>query len=151
MRGPVTSTNENADRMECELTWRVHPAGERLSSAVFGTLAILIIVGLVYISSESLPWSLMAMLVLVLSLNRFYFPSRFTIDHEGISARYPLRRQRYSWRDVRRFLHDERGGYLSSHGRASRLDAYRGMHILFGRHREDVLREIRNHLGSGQG
>ncbi|MFQ5653776.1 MAG: PH domain-containing protein, partial [Planctomycetota bacterium] len=84
--------------------------------------------------------------LLVLALNRFYFPSRFRIDDEGITARYTLRRQRCRWSEVRRFRHDERGAWLTPRSRPSRLDAYRGMHILFGRHREEVIERIRRCL-----
>jgi hypothetical protein len=79
----------------------------------------------------------------MLSLNRFFLPSRFSIDAHGITAQFPLRRKHLRWRDVRRFLHDQHGGYLSTRSRASRLDAFSGMHLMFGQQREEVMQRIR--------
>ena len=86
---------------------------------------------------------------LVVALNRFFFPSRFRIDPEGITARFPFQTQRLRWAEIRRFVVDEHGGYLSTRSKLSRLDAYRGLHILFGRHRQAVIDSIRTHLTKG--
>ena len=40
-------------------------------------------------------------------------------DADGITARYPLRSQRCRWADVRRFMADAHGGYLSTRSRRS--------------------------------
>ena len=69
------------------------------------------------------------------------------IDGRGITARHPFRRQRYDWSEVRRFLHDEKGGYLSTRGCSSPLDGFGGMHILFGDRRDAVIRSIREAMG----
>lgn len=138
------------DMMREELSWRVHPARERVKATLFATVVILTIAVAIYVSFRSVGWSLIALLVLVMSLNRFFFPSRFTIDHEGITACYPLRRQRCAWENVRRFLHDRNGGYLSTRHGSSRLDAFRGMHVLFGNRQEAVIREIRHYVGEAQ-
>jgi len=84
--------------------------------------------------------------LLILALNRFFLPSRFSVDHEGITANHPLRSRRLRWTDVRRFVHDGRGGYLSTMARPSRLDAWRGMHILFGDQRQGVIDQIHGRL-----
>ena len=96
-------------------------------------------------------WALLAAVVLVAALNRFFFPSRFVIDDQGITARYFFRRQRLRWDDLRRFAHDRNGGYLSSRSRRSWLDAYRGLHILFGEKRDAVIEHIRDRLPKGGG
>lgn len=129
-----------------EFTWQAHPARERVGAAVGGAVAIVAITAVIHISFQSLGWALLALAVLVVSLNRFFFRSRFRIDDEGIIARYPLRSQRLGWADIRRFVFDNNGGYLSTRARPSRLDAYRGLHVLFGSRRDDVIAQIRAHL-----
>ncbi len=136
--------------MREELTWRVHPARERVKATLFAAVAILTIAAVIYVSFQSAGWSMIALLVLVMSLNRFFFSSRFTIDTEGITARYPLRRQRYDWENVRRFIHDRSGGYISTRRGASRLDTFRGMHLLFGDHHETVIRKIKQYIGEAE-
>jgi hypothetical protein len=135
-----------------ELTWTAHPARERVGAAVGTLLTIVAFAGVVYLACgwlgpvERRVVAGVAGLVLVASLHRFFFPSRFEIDADGITARYLLRTQRFTWSRLRRFTHDQRGGYLSSRGRASRFDAYRGLHILFGDQRERVIERVRSHL-----
>jgi hypothetical protein len=135
-----------ADNVEAEFSWHAHPAAERIGAALAGSLIVAGAAGAIYASFQSIEWSVLALAVLVLSLNRFYFRSRFRIDAEGITARFPLRLQRCRWADIRRFMVDDHGGYLSTRSKRSWLDAYRGLHILFGRERAAVIERIRNHL-----
>ena len=139
------------DNPQVEFSWHAHPAGERVGAAVAGSLIVVAAAAAILLSFESLPWSVLALFVLVTALNRFYFRSRFHIDSDGITARYPLRSQRCRWADVRRFMADAHGGYLSTRSRRSWLDAYRGLHILFGRQRAAVIDQIRAHLPQGAG
>ncbi len=78
-----------------EFTWHAHPAGERIGAAVAASVAVVAVAGAIYLSFQSISWSVLALVVLVAALNRFYFPSRFSIDHGGITARHPLRTQRF--------------------------------------------------------
>lgn len=104
----------------------------------------------IYISFDSYPWAGAALLILLLALNRFFFPSRFQINSQGITSRYLLKTQVLAWKDIRRFILDSHGGYLSTRAVPSRLDPYRGMHILFGQHREAVIKRIRARLAQGE-
>jgi len=134
------------DNVEAEFSWQAHPAAERIGAALVGSLIVVAAASAIYASFQSIAWSVLALVVLVLSLNRFYFRSRFRIDSEGITARFPLRSQRCRWADIRRFMADDHGGYLSTRAKRSWLDAYRGLHILFGRQRRAVIDQIRTHL-----
>ena len=133
-----------------EITWKAHPAREKVGWSVFTAAVILAVSLAVYVSFHSVGWSVLSIVLLVVSLNRFFFPSRFTIDPEGITARYPFRSLRLRWEHVRGFRHDQGGGYLSTRPVPSRFDAYRGMHILFGDQREAVIRGIRDKMRGGR-
>ena len=135
-----------SDSLPAEFSWQAHPAVERRGAAVMGSLVILAAAAAILVSFQSYAWSAAAIVVLIAALNRFYVRSRFRIDPEGITARYPLRSQRCRWADVRRFMVDDHGGYLSTRARRSWLDAYRGLHVLFGRQRPEVIDRIRAHL-----
>ncbi|MHC4142370.1 MAG: PH domain-containing protein [Planctomycetota bacterium] len=139
------------DNVEVEFSWQAHPAAERIGAALVGSLIVVAASGAIYASFQSIEWSVLALAVLVLSLNRFYFRSRFHIDPDGITARFPLRSQRCRWADIRRFMVDDHGGYLSTRAKRSWLDAYRGLHILFGRQRPTVIEQIRTHLTKESG
>lgn len=128
-----------------ELTWGAHPLKERLLAGTLTSLLVLALASAAYVIGGPV-WSILTVLILVLALNRFYFPSRFVIDRDGVAARYLLSRKRYEWSTVRRFLWDKRGAYLSTRGRRSWLDAYSGLTVLFGSHRTEVLNLIRRHM-----
>lgn len=134
-----------------EFTWQAHPARERIGAAVLALGLIGAFAGAVGLSFQSPVWAAAACLILLAALNRFFFPSRFMIDADGITARYMLRSQQVRWDDIRRFVQDDRGGYISTRAKRSWLDAYRGMHILFGAHREAVIERIRARLSDGAG
>lgn len=129
-----------------EMCWTAHPARERSAAAVTASCVVLCAAVLVYLVFDGLWWGVGAASLLVATLNRFYFPSRFQIDDDGITARYLFRRQRLKWKDIRRMVCDGHGAYLSLRSRASRLDAYSGMHVLFGRQRDAVVEQLRAHL-----
>jgi len=129
--------------VQVEFSWQAHPAVERTGRALLGAVIVLGIVASIWVSFQSVGWCILAVVVLVLSLNRFYFRSRFDIDAEGITARFPLGTRRCLWTDVRRFVTDQNGGFLSTRRR--------GMHVLFGRERKAVVQHIQAHLTEGTG
>lgn len=126
-------------------TWMAHPARQNPGRAAMGGALILAITGAAGFSFGPW-WAALSAIVLTLSLNRFFFPSRFVIDDRAITARYPLRSVSMRWVDVRRFVVDVNGGYLSTRTRRSWLDAYRGMHLVFGDDRERAIAMIRAHV-----
>lgn len=133
-----------------EFTWRAHPARERLPIAIAALMLVLAISIAIFISVDSYWWAGLSFLVLLVALNRFFFPSNFHINSQGITARYLLKTQKLAWKEIRRFILDSHGGYLSTRAIPSRLDPYRGMHILFGPHREAVVKQIRARLAQGE-
>ena len=129
--------------------WRAFPARSRPQSAIAGAMLIAAICAMIW-SFAGIAWAVGSALLLVLALNRFFFPSRFSIDEEGITATYLMTSQRLAWKNVRRFVHDAHGGYVSTRARRSRLDAYRGMHILFSDDRESIIRRIKDAMASAR-
>jgi hypothetical protein len=87
--------------------------------------------------ADGFPWpncigfGLVACAALALAANRFYLPSTYTIDDAGLTARSFAGTKIILWKNARRFLHDDRGGFLSSRARRSWLDSMHGVHILF--------------------
>ena len=92
-------------------------------------------------------WAVVSAVILVMSLNRFFFASEFSLDDEGITARWPFRRQKRRWDEIRRFDHGRHGGTLSRRAVRNRLDSFQAMPVLFGRDSHDVVSAIRTHLG----
>ena len=126
---------------------------EQPGRAALGGMIMLIVAALVgwLIASEGLGMLMAAgcavgsVLLLTLALHKFYFVSTFEVDDEGISTVHFMTSQRMRWEHVRRFLHDERGGYLSRRAVRNRLDAWQGMHLQWppdGEERSRAIEEI---------
>ena len=77
-----------------DFSWFAHPARERGGRAALGVVLILVIAGLVANLMNTIFWGVLAIVILVVATNRFFFRSRFSIDDEGITASYPLGKQR---------------------------------------------------------
>lgn len=137
------------DRTETTLySWQVHPARERRRTALL-TLGVIAAIAWLTIEVMQQPaWGLFALVVLLAGCNRFFFPTRYELDAEGLTARYPLRTVRYRWVELRRFVYDGTGGFLSPRVRRSLLDEYRGISLLFPKDAETIISKIRSHLPS---
>jgi hypothetical protein len=144
--GVQAHVSQDDGRISDRFSWIAHPARERRGLAAAGLTIIAALASLVAVIMQSPWWGLLAGLLLLLSLNRFFLPSRFTIDPEGITASYPFRRQRLRWTDLRRFALGEEGGFLSTRAARSWRDGHRGMHVLFGARPEHVVQRLRAHL-----
>ena len=134
-----------------QFSWCAHPARERTGAAVAGLVTVAAFAGVVWVAFGSAAWAVFSAIVLIATLNRFYFRSRFAIDADGITARFPLRTRRFLWADTRRFVVDDNGGFLSPRAKRTRLDAWTGLHVLFGSQRDAVIERIRAHLAGGDG
>lgn len=137
---PRKETNDDV------LFWRVHPARERMLAAAFALAVVLAMAALTAAIMQSLGWGLLAVAVQIVALRRFFLPSEFQIDAEGVSASGVWSRQQYRWDEIRRFLCDGRGGFLSTRSNGSSLDLFRGMHLIFGNNREAVICRIQSRL-----
>jgi len=143
------SGDSTLSEQKAQLTWTVHPVMERsrIKQTIGAIVLIVLFCAIVYFSTPSgWGWTIFSAVILVLALNRFFFRSRFVIDEEGITARHPLRRRRFLWKNIRRFQVDRYGGYLSTRSGVSRLDAYRGMHLLFNVDRDEIIEMIRERI-----
>ena len=79
------------------------------------------------------------MFFLFLTLNRFFLPSRYRLDAGTASlSAIPVGSRSLRWKDLRRFPHDQVGGYLSTRIRRSMFDT-RGISVLFGRHGGEII------------
>jgi hypothetical protein len=75
-------------------------------------------------------WAVGSVIVILLSLHRFFLPSWYEIDAAGVCVRTIFGRQHISWQDIRRFEHGSRGAVLGRRAR-SRVGAGRDLHLLF--------------------
>lgn len=124
------------------LAWRVHPARERPAAAVFALLIVGGMIWMVAVIMQAPWWGLLPAVFFLFTLQRFFLSSEYRIDRNGVTAKTAFGSQTYRWPDIRRFRHDEGGAFLSDRRRASLLDTFRGMHLMFAGNREQVVQRI---------
>lgn len=126
------------------IVWRVHPARERISAAVFAVIIIAAMIWMIAEIMENPWWGLLPAVFFLVTLQRFLFPSEFRIDEAGVSANSAFSTSSIRWKEIRRFQHDNRGAFLSSRRRPSMFDGFQGIHLVFGGNRDEVVERI-NH------
>ena len=130
--------------------WTAHPAREHPGRAVAGLALVAALAAATAAVGGHTAWGIVAAVVLVCSLSRFFFPSRFELDAEGIVARYPLSVRRARWDELRRFDHDGEAGVLRRRARPSRFE--RGAIPLdFGPEPAPAIEAIERHLAAPAG
>ena len=139
------SPAKDADRKGA-FAWRVHPALERPFAAVTA-LVVIVALGLaVYVSFSSRLWSLFATVVMCLSLHRFFFATSFRIDADGVSAHTLFGKRGLGWGEVRRIVYGGHSAWISPYTRSNLRESKRGVLILFGHRREEVLEQLRRRV-----
>ncbi len=123
---------DHADKANVILAWTAHPARQNVPKLVAAILVIALIGVAVALAAGHWLAGVLGALLLVASMQRFFLPSRFAIDEEGLTANFALTHKRVKWSDVRRFACDPAGGYLATRAVPNWTDAYRGLHLVFG-------------------
>lgn len=113
------------------LSWRVHPARQRPAATVAALSVVATITGLTIHLMGSVWWGFLPALFLLLTLQRFFLPTKYRLDEEGVSMRAAFTSATLRWDEIRRFRSDEEGAYLSRRSRPSPFDSFQGLHLLF--------------------
>jgi len=88
----------------------------------------------------------MAAFVLVASLATFFFPTRFTLDGEGVRVVNLIYRRKRAWREFRGLRRQGDRLKLLTLPYDSRLDNYRGMLLILPEDHETIVEFIRRKL-----
>ena len=121
-----------ADAGEARLTWRVHPAAERPALTVIVSLLILAVALLAAAWMRGLYWGGFALLVLFLSLESYFLPTRYTVDAAGVRVTKIFSRVERPWNAFRGAWFDRVGVTLSPYSRRHWLEPYRALRVRWG-------------------
>ena len=113
------------------LAWRVHPAQERKGLAIL--IAILIVVLGLFASvwMANIYWGIFAIVLLFLSLEAFYLPSRFELSEKGVKLHKVFSHMERPWTHFRRVSVDRSGISLSPFRKRNWLESYRAMRLTY--------------------
>jgi hypothetical protein len=128
--------------------WTAHPVRDKPARGVLAAILIVfcgVLVAMIVDDPLVGPFAAGgSILFLLLTLNRFFLPTRYRIDERGVSARFPLAARALTWAEIRRFPHDGEGGYVSPRDRGGALDT-RGISLLFAGRGRDIIPLIESH------
>lgn len=100
-------------------------------------------------SFDGLVYGLVALAVLAASLSRYWLPTRYVIDEQGVQMTHLGWERRRPWSQFRRVDVHRDGLFLSPFAHSSRLDSFRGCFLRFYARREDVVDFVRERVANG--
>lgn len=91
-------------------------------------------------------YGLFSLGALTASLSRYFFPTRYVLNGEGVHSEHLGLKQRRFWVEFRRADEHRDGIFLRPSARPGRLDSFRGVFLRFDQNREEVARFVRCHV-----
>lgn len=133
---------------EERIEWTVHPFRDRPRLGVLVLAVILAMSAAAYFWTRLWFWAVFSFLVLFLSLEPFYFPTRFILEPEKVTVIRRFSRSEREWAAFKRCVVEAGAVILSPFRKASWLEEYRAVRLRFLRdNREAVLAYLRARLG----
>lgn len=140
-----SSNGQKQDVIEQEkelLTWTTHPIRKRPLVSVLVVILIMAAGMAAYYTMDSKAFGVLAMVVLFLSLAKFFLPTKFIITDKTITIKTTTQKTTKPWSIFRSFYPDRNGVLLSPFAEPSRLENFRGMYLIFADNREQVVETL---------
>ena len=128
------------------MVWTCHPLKRRPLASVLVTLFIMVCGIAVYVTTESRWFSVFALVVLYLSVAKFYFPTTYSMNTEGITVKTTTQKLFKPWSMYRSYYPDKNGVLLSPFTRPTRLENFRGLFVMFDGNREEILAYLKDRI-----
>jgi hypothetical protein len=146
---PQSSHQNETKAPDPEVEWTVHPVRRRPFVSVLVTLLIIGITAAVFYTTNSRIFGVLALVIMLLSLAKFYFPTRYSFDPQGITIGTTTQSLRKKWSQYRSYYPDKNGVLLSPFSEPSRLENFRGLYIMTERdNRDDIIAYVKDHIGT---
>ncbi len=130
------------------LTWTCHPVKRNpwKSAAVSGLILFFAI--LVWIGTESRFFTSLSLVILFLSLSKFYLPTGYKLTEKRIYVKTLTQTLKKEWKMYRSCYPDKNGILLSTFAGPSRLENFRGLYLLFEKNGDEVTAFVRKQISS---
>ena len=147
--GKISSeTKVDSEAAVDAFNWSCHPLKKRPLVSVAVTLFVIFAVTYVYYSFDSVGFALLTFIVFALSLARYYFPTHYRLSEKGVTIKTPTQTISKAWSEYRSFYPDKNGVLLSPFAEPSRLENFRGIYLMYGGKREQIISYINKYIGS---
>ena len=128
------------------LAWVCHPVKRRPAVSVAVTVFLVIAAVLVYWSTSSNLLTVLALVVLLASLAKFYFPTRYKLTEKGFHVTTTTQKLFREWSMFRTYHPDRNGVLLSPFTRRTRLENFRGYYMMFEGNAPEVMDFVKRHV-----
>ncbi len=128
------------------LVWSVWPARQKPFAAAACVLLILGVSWYGYVGFGHVGYSIVALVVLTGSLAFFFFPSTYTLDAEGVSARGFCHGRSKRWDDLACFLRGDDFIALSTAAEPTERSISQGLLLRLDANAEEVAAFLSRHL-----
>ena len=130
--------------------WISHPARRQPAQVALVSSVVMLSAWTVLVTLGSAFLALLAVVLLVIAIAPFLFPTHHRVDDEGVEVRRLGARRHRPWPELRRVQIGRGGALLSPFARPSWLDRYRGLLLSFdglaADDRAEVVAELRRRL-----
>ncbi len=144
---PLASPPSRTEDAEPALEWTCHPVKRKPLVSALVTLFIFVVVALVFYTTSSRAFGVLAAVVMLASLAKFYFPTTYRLTYERITIKTTTQTLHKNWSIYRSCYPDKNGILLSPFVRPSRLENFRGIYLMFNNNRDEVTSFVKAHIG----
>jgi hypothetical protein len=130
------------------LTWISHPLKKNKRNTILVILFLVLTPAIVFFSTQSLFFLILAFLILLGSLSSFFLPTTYELSSDRVKVRFFLNTKEVEWKNYRSFYVDKNGVLLSPFEKPSRLENFRGIYIRFNQNKDEVVNFIKERIKS---
>lgn len=131
------------DLNDLPLIWKVHPLKEHWVKSVTVILFLISIFTIIQSEFRQPVLTLISIVVLVGSLLRYFLPTEYRVNDEGIQITFLGRTKVRKWTEFKSFYVCKTGVQLSPFPRPHWLDTFRGYFVLFGKDKHIIVEYIK--------
>jgi len=128
------------------LAWTVHPVKRRPLVSVAVTAFVIFIAIMVYTWMESHWFTALALLIMLMSLAKFYFPTYYKLTDKGVTVKSTSQTLVKEWKLYRSCYPDKKGVLLSPFVQPTRLENFRGLYVMFEGNGDEVTAFVREQI-----
>lgn len=125
------------------LTWKVHLLRDNPKKLLLVIPIFMLTMIICYATFHSFFYMAVAALLFIIALNDYLFPVRYEITEHAAASFAVFAKSRIEWGSVRKYYIDDTGIKLSPFENQTRLEAYRGVYLRFGSHKDEVTAAVR--------
>jgi len=138
--------SQMSDSKQACLRWTAHPLVDDFPKSLLLVAIVVGVLVVVKISFLSEGFVLLAAILFLFALAKYFFPTKYELSEQGIEVWFLGYRYSRPWTAYSSFYNCRGGVHLSPFPEPNRLDTFRGSFLLCRKNREEVLAFVRTKI-----